>query len=252
MFDHYAQEAQAYENQEPGKGWLFWGDVSNRWQAYIAGFFGLVMAAITIMLYNLSRKANKTAAQALDASAKAANETTRSVDAFVETERSRIHVRGVQVFDISPDPFERIQELHFVIENVGRGMGTIRGEWTDVTYLQDNTPIPAISRREVLVPAFQPVVVGQPITMTNEMGVEGRMPLRMPPRPDWATAFAFRILIRYETQFQQARFYGATFVGRRATNRIQRVFTEEHAFDEAVTDGSAHPGQFGPEQQADA
>jgi len=215
-----------------------------------------VVAFATILVFIWSvlslQYANKTANAALNESRQNIAETKRSVDAFVETERSRLHVRGVRVIDqFEPTTFAITRELHFVIENVGRGLGVIRGEWTNVTYLTNQTPIPEIIRSQRLDPAYQPVIPGQPVTMTTEVGVERRLPVEMPPRPDWATSFAFRILVRYETQFREARIYGATFVGRMATGTIARVFTQDHCFDEPVTDGSAHPGQFGPEQQAE-
>lgn len=102
VFDDHAYNAEAYEQSHPGQGWQYWGDVSNRSQAWTTVVFGAITAAFTYMLYMVSASqrellanANKTAIDALKASENALAETRRSVDAYIAAERGYLRMRDV-------------------------------------------------------------------------------------------------------------------------------------------------------------
>jgi hypothetical protein len=250
FFEHYGEQQAESPAHEDSTGPGFLGDLPNWLQFVVAA----LMAIFSYWLFRLGklqslmlRRANRTAAAALNAadqanraanrSAKAAEdaniETKRSVDAYIETERARLVVGNITE-DLNME--ERVMELHFIIENIGNGVATITGEWLHVKYFTGPAEMPVIDRAVKLDDVLVPVRKGQQITTIRSdvprvLGAENRLPYKMPPRPRETTHFAFQAVLKYVTQFGTTYLSGTTYLATVATRTIVRVHTDEYTFD---------------------
>lgn len=159
----------------------------------------------------------------------ATNETKRSVDAFVEAERGRLHIHSLR--EENNTPMSTI--LHFTLENIGRGLITLTGEQIVPSYLSPpETTVPVIESPFQFESIFQPIPAGGRIfTSNDELGIEVRRPVDMPVSPQEASHLVIRMIYRYQTSFGEVRIAGFTFVGNRETRRINRLPTQSYSFD---------------------
>ena len=133
---HDATQGEDHVEDDGPKGWQYWGDISNRWQAVFALAFGIITAVFTYFLVQVSKsqrdllkKANETAATAIDKATEANNaalegleQTKRSVDAYIEAERG-----AIVMYDALLNSNGTIE---YGLENIGRSSVVILGIWS--------------------------------------------------------------------------------------------------------------------------
>lgn len=189
-----------------------WADPSAFWTA-----FGVLVGIGGLLSIGLQLKETRNATR----------QTQRSVDAFIAAERGRPLVHSMVE---KPDGMGGT-DLHFVIENVGRGWCALTGDWFDVTYLTDPARIPGIPRDQELTSAYQPISPGMKVNTGTEFGVESRRPIKLPCPPKGATHFAVRAILGYETAFGEKRLAGFTWCAAIDETRIVRLPTMHYTFD---------------------
>lgn len=146
VYESHSYAAQAYEEQDPGKGWLYWGDVSNQGQAWIALIAAAVTSIFTYMLVEVSRsqrdlldRANRTATAA---------------------ERAYIVFKGGYIRP--PGKAQPKRSIQWAFQNYGRGPGIVIEVTHSTTLIVATDAIPKPLTIEDHVPstAYQPLGSG--------------------------------------------------------------------------------------------
>lgn len=146
---HKAQQSLTAVREELPK----WTDTAGAW-------FALVLTAATVLQIVLWVNANNTAVLALKesekaniAASKAANEASRSVDAFIEAERGRmVYIDGL----VTPNR----QQVLFTFRNIGRSSVALRAISTHFEAVKYGEERPKVDRIERIGQIYIPIEAG--------------------------------------------------------------------------------------------